>query len=52
LYKDHKIRISGGEEVRRAVTKNRLGDITAFMANETLASSKKRKVTVEEDALD
>jgi hypothetical protein len=52
LYKEHKISISGGEEVRRAGTKTRLGDITAFMANETITSSKKRKVTVEEDALD
>jgi hypothetical protein len=44
--------ISGVDEVRRAVTKTRLGDITAFMTNESLASSKKRKLMVEEDALD
>ena len=34
------------------MTKNRIGDITAFVTNETLTSSKKRKMTAEEDALD
>ncbi|KAG7404580.1 Zinc finger BED domain-containing protein DAYSLEEPER [Fusarium oxysporum f. sp. raphani] len=40
------------QEIRREVTQNRLGDITAFLANEKQHSSKKRKATAEADALD
>ena len=52
LRKEHRIMISGRQEIRREATQTRLGDITAFMANETLAPAKKRKMTAEEDALD
>ncbi|KAK2468861.1 hypothetical protein H9L39_19453 [Fusarium oxysporum f. sp. albedinis] len=52
LRKQHKILISGRQEIRREVTQNRLGDITAFLANEKQHSSKKRKATAEADALD
>ncbi|KAJ3453656.1 hypothetical protein MRS44_017903 [Fusarium solani] len=52
LRKQHNILISGRQKIRREVTQNRLGDITAFLANETLHSAKKRKATAEADALD
>jgi hypothetical protein len=52
LRKDHKIIISRRQESEREVTQSRLGDITAFLADGTLASTKKRKATAEEDALD
>lgn len=52
LRKEYRIVISGRQEVRRETTQTRLGDITAFMAHETLAPAKKRKMTPEEDALD
>jgi hypothetical protein len=45
LRKEHRIMISGRQEIRREATQTRLGDITAFMANETLAPAKKRKMT-------
>ena len=51
LRKEHKILISGRQETGREVTQRRLADITAFLANETLMS-KKRKVTAEEDTPD
>ena len=44
--------ISGRQEVCQEATQIRLRDITAFMANETLAPAKKRKMTAEEDVLD
>jgi hypothetical protein len=52
LRKEHRIIISGRQEIRREATQTRLEDITAFMANETLAPAKKRKITAEEDALE
>ncbi|KAH8798623.1 hypothetical protein F5884DRAFT_140213 [Xylogone sp. PMI_703] len=52
LRKEHNIIIYGRQETGREVTQSRLGDITAFLANETIASTTKRKVTAEEDALD
>ncbi|KAM4062409.1 transposase-like protein [Hirsutella rhossiliensis] len=52
LRKEHNIIISGRQETRREVTQSRLGDITAFLANGTLVSTKKRKATAEVDALD
>ena len=52
LRKEHRIIISGRQEIRREATQTCLGDITAFMANETLAPAKKRKMTAEEDELD
>ena len=52
LQKEHKITISRRQETLQEVTQSRLGDITAFLSNETLAFTKKRKVTAEEDALD
>ncbi|KAK8912227.1 putative AC transposase [Metarhizium anisopliae] len=52
LRREHNIIIHGKEEVRRGRTQNRLGDITTFLAQETMHSNKKRKVTQEADALD
>ncbi|KJZ68113.1 hypothetical protein HIM_12500 [Hirsutella minnesotensis 3608] len=43
--------LSGRQENRREVTQTRLGDITAFLADEAQVS-KKRKATVAENALD
>ena len=34
------------------MSQNRLGDITAFQADETLVTTKKRKMTAETDVLD
>jgi hypothetical protein len=44
--------ISGRQEISREATQTRLGDITAFITNETLAPTKKHKMTLQEDALD
>lgn len=51
LRKGHQIILPGRQETRREVTQSRLGDITAFLSNESLVS-KKRKATAEEAALD
>ena len=52
LRKEHKIMITGRRDCKREVTRSRLGDITAFLSNESLISNKKRKATTEENALD
>ena len=44
--------ITGRRDCKREVTRSRLGDITAFLSNESLISNKKRKATTEENALD
>lgn len=44
--------ISGKHEPSREESKNRLGDITAFLSRDNVHTAKKRKVTTEEDALD
>jgi hypothetical protein len=52
LRKEHNIMIAGRQESRREATQSRLGDTTAFLAKDVLSSTKKRKATTEEDALD
>ncbi|KJZ68958.1 hypothetical protein HIM_11655 [Hirsutella minnesotensis 3608] len=52
LRKEHNIVISGKHEPSREESKNRLGDITAFLSGDNVHTAKKRKVTTEEDALD
>ncbi len=44
--------IHGKEEAKRGRTENRLGDITAFLGQEVMQPSKKRKYTADADALD
>ena len=50
LRKEHNINITGKEGTKREATQKRLGNITAFLAQDTIPS-KKRKATIEGDAL-
>lgn len=50
LRKEHNINITGKQGAKREATQNRLGNITAFLAQDTIPSSKKRKATIEGDA--
>ncbi|KID81002.1 Ribonuclease H-like protein [Metarhizium guizhouense ARSEF 977] len=52
LRKQHGILVSKRQDIHREATESRLGDISSFLSNETLTSTKRRKVTAEEDALD
>jgi hypothetical protein len=52
LRKQHGIVLSKRQDIHREATESRLGDISSFLSKETLTSTKRRKVTAEEDALD
>lgn len=52
LRREHNIVISGKEQARRGRTENRLGDITAFLAQEDMQSNRKRKYTPDAESLD
>jgi hypothetical protein len=44
--------LSKRQDIHQEATESRLGDISSFLSKETLTSTKRRKVTAEEDALD
>ncbi|OAA53662.1 Ribonuclease H-like protein [Akanthomyces lecanii RCEF 1005] len=52
LRREHSISISGKEDAKRGNTETRLGGITAFLAQDAVLPSKKRKFTEYADGLD